>query len=233
MAAGFVAPLAHGPIFGDVFGRGERQVFIEQTLRRRVRRVGHERGVPDEERLLLGDRAVDEVVNRLHGLAADGEAGVAVARSLGHAVGEAAPFEIAFPPLAGLEAGVAFGSKEARQRRRGVDMGDLPFTQAVEFRIRAGLLGFSFALARGRRERRVVREDLVLVRVQAGENRREARSAEARRHVAAREGERFGGQPIEPGRLDLLVTHEAEIAVGLIVGDDQHDVRPLGGGEYV
>ena len=79
-----------------------------------MRRVRQERGVPDKERLFLGDRHVDEVGHRLHPFASDLQAGVAVAPAalwvaVRHAVGEAAVLPRAFPPLARLMGEVAVG----------------------------------------------------------------------------------------------------------------------------
>ena len=64
-------------------------VFFEQPLRRIVRGMWQEGGVPNKEWFFLSLRLVDEIVDRFHGLAADGKGLSAVAAGGAHVVGEA------------------------------------------------------------------------------------------------------------------------------------------------
>ena len=217
LADRLVEPFAHGPVPGDVDRIGLILVLVEEPGRRVVRRVRHERRVPHVERFAVLRRPVDEVEHRREALAADLQTLVAVPAAssrvaVRHALGEAAAAAgVALPPLAGLVADVALLGEQFRQRRGLVDVRDhlLPLAQEL--------------LAPG--QRRVVGRDLVLVRVQPGDHRRQARPAQARRHVAALERQTLIREFVDVRRLDVRVAHERVIVPGLVVGDDHHHVR--------
>lgn len=63
---------------------------------------------------------------------------------------------------------------------------------------------------------RAVCIDAVLMRVEACQQRCERGSLQAGRDVAVPEAGRLGCQPVQVRRLDDLVSHEAEIAPGLV-----------------
>src|SRR5690606_22034011 len=109
--------------------------------------------VPKEKGLIA--RGVEEVVDRLHGLAADLEALVAMTSAAGDvAVGHAlvkAAFALAFPPFAGLMAGVACLGEDVADGRRAAE--------DVDHAVAVGLVAH-FAVG-------VVAGDAVLVRIQA------------------------------------------------------------------
>ena len=226
LADGLVEPLAHRPVARDVDRLGLVLVLVEETLGRVVRRVRHHRRVPDEERLAVLLRLVEEVEDRLQSFATDLEALVAVTAALRgiavrHPFGKpAATARVAFPPLPRLEAQVTFLLQESRQRRRLLEQRDhlLPLLQVTSVFVRLRR-GHSF------RERRVVRGDLVLMRIEAGDHRREARPAQTARHVAAFEEQPFRRELVEMRRLDVLVAHEAVVGPALIVTDDEEHIR--------
>ena len=105
-AAGPVEPFDAGPVAGDRFTRRELEIFLQQVLRRRVRRVRQHRRIPDQERLVAG--LLDESIDRFQALRGRFPALVAVATAfalaLRHGVGEAGGLDrIAFPPFARLQ----------------------------------------------------------------------------------------------------------------------------------
>ena len=129
LAARLVEPLAHRPVLRDFQRRRLRPVLLEQPLGRVVRLVRQHRRVPEKERLAALGGMVDEVEDRLHGLAADLEAVVAVPAAacwiaVAHAVGEPAVPVVASPPFAGLKTDVPPGRKQARQRGHAVEVAD-------------------------------------------------------------------------------------------------------------
>ena len=72
--------------------------------------------VPNEEWFVVFLRFIDEIGNRLHGFPTDFEASIAVTAAVGHAMGEAAVFEMALPPFSGLEGIVTlFGEERGKQ----------------------------------------------------------------------------------------------------------------------
>ena len=56
-------------------------------------------------------------------------------------------------------------------------------------------------------------------------------AAEGGGDVAAGEEGAAGGEFVEVGGLDLWVAHEAVVGPGVIVGDDEDDVRLVSGGQ--
>jgi len=110
-----------------------------------------------------------------------------------HAVGEPAAAVVPHPPLAGLEAHVTLLLEEAGQRRHPLDVRDDLFAQREP-------LGRPAALAA--RLRRVVRRDLVLVRVQARHHRSQRRAAQGRGHVTPWEEQTLAGQLVDARRAD-------------------------------
>ena len=101
-----------------------------------------------------------------------------------HALGEpAAPAGVPLPPLPGLEADVALPSPAASAAS--ATSRTARSSPAAASRKPASL--FACALVSPFGQRRVVGGDLVLVRVEPGDHRREARAAQAARHVAALE----------------------------------------------
>ena len=121
VADGLVEPLDVAPVAGHVPAVGLRCVVLDERLGRVVRIVRQHRRVPHEERRLPRAAVLDEVVHRLHRLAADGQALVAVPLALGHARVEPAAAKVSLPPLSGLERAVAVLAKEPRQRRPGLE----------------------------------------------------------------------------------------------------------------
>ncbi len=103
LAARFIKPFTHRPVARQMRRIGLGRILLEQTLGRCMGCVWHERRIPYKERFLLLSRLGDEIVDRLHALAADGEARIAVARTLRHAVSKATTREVTLPPLASLE----------------------------------------------------------------------------------------------------------------------------------
>ena len=222
-SAGFVEPLDHGPVFGDAFAGRLGAVLGEEALGWSMRVVRHQRRVPDEERFLLLLRFRDESSDGLQGLAADGEAFVAVAAASGHAGGEAAVRVISEPPLAGLETHVASLAQEAGERG--------PSREITHHARATRLEGRTFdelVLGHLLRFGRVVAGDAVLVRVAPGDDAREARATQAGRDITVAKGEALAREAIEVRRLYLRVAHEAVVAPVLIVGDDHDDIGRSG-----
>ena len=65
----------------------------------------------------------------------------------------------------------------------------------------------------------------MLMRIKPGQQRRQTRAAQRRRHVAVREDGPLARQSIETRRQDDLVPHEAEVAPVHVVADHHDDVR--------
>ena len=188
-----------------------------------MRCVRHEGRIPHKEGFLLLPRLGDEIVDRLHALAPDGEARIAVAGALRHAVREATARVVALPPLAGLKAQVTFAREQAWQRRHLVE-------HAIPLRgqLRGGAAP-AFGL-RAWRQRWIIGGDLVLMWIETGDDGRQTRTTNARGHKSARKGEALRREPVEMRRLHLRMPHEAVITRTLIVRDDEDDVRPRVGG---
>ena len=225
LAAGLVEPGAHREVPRDGLGAPLLLVGLQQPRGRVVGRVGQEGRVPDEEGLLRRAGLVDEVGDRRESLAADLQAVVPVPAALlgvaaGHPVGEAATAEAALPPLAGLEAEVAPRGEQAGEGGESVDVRDQQLAR-VDLRP-GGVPSVHLGV------RRIVAGDPRLVGVEPGDHGRERGPAEGRRHVPAAEGHALPRKPVDVGRADLPVPHEAVVRPGLVVGDDQDDVR--GGG---
>ena len=183
------------------------------------------RGVPDEEGPAVVAAAADEVVDRLKRLPADRESLVAVPLPLRHALSEPAAGKVSLPPLAGLQAFVAACGQEPRQER--------PFLEVPVHRFAAGDKGCPAfrAIARNPRIlRRIVTDDAVLVRQPAGDDRGEARAAEAAGNVAKPIDKTLPREPVEVRRAKVLVPHEAVVAPVLVVGDNKDDVAGCGPG---
>lgn len=158
------------PFDGGVIGLGfgvEAFVSKEFEIIRRwvVRGVWQHGSVPEEEGGAGG--FVKKISDWLHGLAADGEAGVAMAAFDRHAVGEAGVGIVTFPEFAGLETSVTEGRQDAWQSWGSGDEG-------VGF-ITFGAFGW------------VVEADAVLVSVLACEQGGEACAAEGGWDIAVDE----------------------------------------------
>jgi hypothetical protein len=221
VADGAVEPLHVAPVSGDVHAVGRGGIVLDEIGRGIVRVVRQHRRVPDEEGTAVLLAAADEVLDRLHRGAADRQALVAVSLALRHARAESTPGKVSLPPLAGLQAPVARGGEQPRQRRPGVEMAIHPLATSLERGLPGGTLP-----GNTRRFRRVVADDPMLVGIPSRDERCEARAAEAARHVSAAEDEAFPRQPVEVGRPQVRVPHEAIVAPVLVVGDDEHDVGP-------
>ena len=220
-----VEPLHVAPVAGHVEAVSAGSVVIHQLLRRIVRIVRQHRGVPDEEWPAVVAAAADEVVDRLKRLPADRESLVAVPLPLRHALSEPAAGKVSLPPLAGLQAFVAAVGQEPRQER--------PFLEVPIHRFAAGDKGCPAFRAIARNPRilgRIVANNAVLVRQPAGDDRGEARAAEAAGHVAKPIDETLPRKPVEVRRAEVLVPHEAVVAPVLVVGDDEDDVLGCGPG---
>jgi hypothetical protein len=182
--------------------------LVQQPLRRVVRLVRQHRRVPQEEWFVAA--RLDEVKDRLEPLAANLQSFVAVPPAalqiaVRHAGGEASLVIIPFPPFAALETDVPLVGQQLGKRRCAADV--------FEHQLPIGPLG------------RVVSGHLMLVRIKAGDDRHQARAAQAGRHVAAGEADSLTSQAIDVRRLDRRVPHETVIGPGLVVGDDQDDIR--------
>ena len=80
------------------------------------------------------------------------------------------------------------------------------------------------------RDRRVVVHHLVLVGIQAGEDRRPARRTQRRRHERVSEVRALSSDAVHAGRLDDRMPHEAHGVVAVVVGEDEHHVARRGAG---
>src|SRR5262245_11401365 len=120
---------------------------------------------------------------------------------MSHSLGEAAAAAgVPLPPLPSLETDVAVLLQKLRQRWRLLELVDHLLPQSEELLVLVGL-----RTRESFRQRRVVGGDLVLVWVKAGDHRRQARTAEARRHITALEDEPLAGELVEVRRFDVFV----------------------------
>ena len=145
---------------------------------------------------------------------------------LRHPLSEPSAGKVSLPPLAGLQAFVAAFAQEPWQER--------PFLEVTVHRFAAGGEGGPAFRASARNPRirgRIIAHDPVLVRQPAGDDRGEARAAEAAGHVATPVDETLPRQPVEVRRAEVLMAHEAVVAPVLVVGDDEHDVLGYGGSD--
>ena len=69
------------------------------------------------------------------------------------------------------------------------------------------------------------------MRITTGEDGATGRHAQRIRRVGTREYGALPGQAIHRGSMDILIAHPAAHDIGrLLIGDDEHDVGPFGGG---
>ena len=206
---------------------------------RKVRRIPHKPGS------FRRRAVVDEVIDRLHGDAANLESDVTV--SVGddltageladsaerlisrrgfedrHPLGEAAVSPMSFPELAGLKTAVSgFGLKDSGQC--------LLFANEFEFapprfhiRVRRG-----HAVVTGVSWRPMIEVDTVLMRIQACQQRDQRRTTDATGRISVGESGGLRGKSVEVWRMDALVTHEAEVRPGVIISNDVNDVGAFG-----
>ena len=211
------------PIPRDVNAVGLRRVVIDQFLRGIVGIVGQHGGIPDHERSAILPAAGHEVVDRLHGLPADREPVVTVPSPLRHPLGEPPARKIPLPPLPGLEAAVAMLAQQPGKCRPFLQMPVHPFATGLE-----GGLPFGRATRVERILRWIVADDPMLVRIAAGDDRRQARAAETAGHIAATKDEALPCEPVEVRRAELPMAHERIVAPMLVVRDDEDDVAGRG-----
>ena len=161
---------------------------------------------------------VYEVPDRLHRLAPDFQAFVAVARSSGHAVGEAATGEVALPPFACLQADIPALGEESRQG------GQLIHEHVVWFagRLKGGIV--RRGVLSSRRARRVIAGDAALVGIKSGNQRSQTGAAQAGWHVTAPENNALRGEAVKVGRLHLRMPHETVIAPMMVIRNDKNDI---------
>ena len=127
-------------------------------------------------------------------------------------MGKAAAGKVSLPPLAGLQAFVAAVGQQPRQER--------PFLEVPVHRFAAGGEGGPAFRARARNPRilgRIIADDPVLVRQPAGNDRGEARAAEAAGNVATPVDETLPREPVEVRRAEVLMAHEAIVAPVLVI----------------
>ena len=206
-AAGFVEPFDHREVLGLIliFDGG---IFCEQPLWWIVRCVWKEGGIPDEEWFFLSLRLVDEIVDRFHGLAADGKGLSPVAAGGAHVVGEANAPRMLHPVLTRVQGQVS-------------GVGELSW-QLRLFEKRLDPIG-TILSADG-----IVSGDAVLMRVQAGEHRRQRRTTDRGGDITAGKGQPFGGESVDVGRPRVWMPGEAVIGPCMIIADYQHHIGPLG-----
>ena len=167
-----------------------------------------EGGVPNEEWLLLSLRLVDEIVDRFHGLAADGKGLSPMAASGAHFIGETNVTRMlhpVFPRVQGQISGVGELSGQLRLFEKRLD----PIGAILP--------------ADG-----IVAGDAVLMRVQAGEHCRQRRTADRGGDIASGESQSLGRQPVDVGRPRVRMPSEAVIGPRMIIADYQHHVGLLG-----
>ena len=126
-ATGLIKPFAHRVILSDPLLDSLGLVLLQQPGRRRVRRMRHERGIPDEERLLGCHAAVNKFGHRLNALTPNTQTRITVTptsirESFRHPIGKAATLIRPLPPLATLMADVALLCQPLRQGTGFVDM---------------------------------------------------------------------------------------------------------------
>ena len=127
----------------------------------------------------------------------------------GHPLVEARVGEIAFPVLAGLQGSV---SGPGQQARKGVHpahqiAGSMPVLQGM-----------------GQIEIGAVEVDAALMGVEPGQQGGQGGAAKAVGDVAVDKSGRAAGQVVDVGCPHQRIAHEAEVAVALIVGNDEQDV---------
>ena len=201
--------------------------------------MGKKGRIPQEERPPAG-MLVDEVPDWLHRLPTDDQPGVSVAvhdpfaivllagsghpaeplrrPGRGHSMGKAGVGKVAFPELAGLQAGVTMPGQDRRQGWRVPD-------EIVGFRAGRAIPLGGHAAHLPVAWRRVVEMDAVLMRVEAGQQRRQRRPAEAHGNVAGRIASGHTGQTVDVRSMHEVVAEKTEIASGLVVREDHDDVR--------
>src|SRR5687768_1542174 len=111
-------------------------------------------------------------------------------------MGKTASREMALPPFAGLETLIPFRREKKPGQSRRVAHECVHALAASDKFLRVSRAP---SFDRGR-EGRIIGNDAVLVRIFAGEDRREARAAKARRHISARKNETLRREPIEVRR---------------------------------
>ena len=167
-----------------------------------------EGGVPNEEWLLLSLRLVDEIVDRFHGLAADGKGLSPMAASGAHVIGEANATRMLHP---------VFTRVKGQVPGIGELSGQLRFFEKWLDPIGAILPADG-----------IVAGDAVLMRVQAGEHRRQRRTADRGGDIAAGEGQSFGSESVDVGRPCVRMPGEAVIGPRMIIADNKYHVGLLG-----
>ena len=176
-----------------------------------------ERRIPDEERFGLPLRLGDEVEHRLHALAANRQPGIAMAsRGIGHAVGEADIGVCRVPELATLKREIARVRKRLGQDERVAQ-------QTLRQRIARPLFPGRQRAGFGE----VVARDAVLMRQLAREQTGQRRRTHGHR-VAARVEQARRRHAVEVRCPYDLMSHEAVVAIPVIVRDDEDDVRACG-----
>lgn len=126
--------------------------------------------------------------------------------------------------------------EESGQGGLAIEEGDQSFTEVV---IGGGVAGRRTGGARWahlREEGGIIAGDAMLVGIEAGGEGGESRATEGGGHIATGEESTLRGQAIEVGRFDQGMAHEPVIGPGVVIGDDEDDVRAwrwgggLGGG---
>jgi hypothetical protein len=166
---------------------------------------------PAEERHIAV--LVDEFKDRIHGFPRDANALAAPTRSplRGHSVAESGARIRTVRVFAALETRVAALRQERREGREALPEGRCGHGGD------AGLCEQFFAA-------------IELDRVQAGEQAAQGRAADARRGISHREHGSLRREAVQIRGSGDLRSHESEIAVTVIVADDQDDVRRQVGG---
>ncbi len=227
---GFVEPLDHGPVTGDVDGRGEGSVVVEQSVGWGMRIVRHERCVPHQPRLGGLGGFPDEIVDGLEGFASDAQAFITVATpwdffAPGHSVGETAVAEVTLPPFAGLEAAITGGGELSGQ---GGEVGHALVHPVASIPELGGSVSGATRESGG--QGWIIAGDPVLMRIPTGQDGREAGTAQAGRHVASGEPKRLRGESVDVRGADVWMSHEPVVRPCVVIGDDEQDVGGLGSG---
>ena len=206
-AAGLIEPFDHREVLGLflVFDGG---IFFKQPLRRIVRRVRQEGGVPNEERLFLFLSFVDEIVNRLHRFAADGQSLPAVPAGEAHVISEANPVRMAHPVFASVQSQITGLGEQSGQLRL--------------FEKRLNPIG-ALLPTDG-----IVAGNAVLMRVQPGQHRCQRRTTDRGGYVSTGKGQAFGGEPVDVWGLGVGMTGKTVIGPRMIIADNQHDIGLFG-----
>ena len=142
--------------------------------------------IPDEKWLLGSERVIDEIIDWLERLASYVEALVAVATARvlvadRHAVGKATSGKVILPPLAGLQTPIPFALQFPGQGGHLFEEGRHLLATGPVF---LALVEVTFGHAAG--TRRIIAHHFVLMRIKPGDDRRQAGTAQTRRHIAAR-----------------------------------------------